>query len=137
MDTRADRAAELNRAMGRRHRAVLATLVVCGVLILASGLAEANETIPPRNPAFTLVAVGLAVGSIVARRASLPRDAKLRSFIFLNTLSLLLAGCIGLLGVAVALGPGRGITGLFYALAGLLLSARRPPQLPTASAGEE
>ncbi len=137
MTTSDDRAGQLNRALVGLHRAVLATLAACALVILVGGLPELDRQPPPLDRLWTVAALGLATGSILTRRASIAPTSHARSFATWSIASLLLAACLGLLGVAVTRGEDRGATGLFYTLAGFLLSARPPYPLRTGAAGKE
>ena len=137
MTTSDNRASQLNRTLVGLHRAVLAGLAVCALVILVGGLPELDRPPPPLDRLWTVAALGLATGSILTRRASIAPTSHARSFATWSLASLLLAACLGLLGVAVTRGEDRGATGLFYTLAGFLLSARPPYPLRTSAAGTQ
>jgi FtsH-binding integral membrane protein len=117
-------ASQLDTALRRVRRAVLIAFAVCAAVIAAAASGGAAGA-PPRG--FPIAAVGLALGSVFTRQAS--AAARGRAQVWLALASLLLAGCIGLVGVALALqGGSRGIA-LAYALGGAILCLRPPAPL--------
>jgi hypothetical protein len=116
---------QLDTALRSVRRGVLITLAVCAAVIAVAG--SGAGTPPPR--AFPIVAIALGLGSVLARQASV--TAAGRNRVYLALAGLLLAGAVGLLGVALVLQGGpRGI-GLAYVLGGALLCLR--PPVPLAS----
>ncbi len=114
----------------RRVRwSVLATLGVCaGVIVFqttGAGDAKPHET----QDFFTGAAFALGLAAILSRApATRPKRAP-RQRVNALLLSLLLAGCLGLLGVAAASVTGARETPLLYTLAGALFSLRPFPEL--------
>jgi len=117
-------ASQLDTALRRVRRAVLITFGVCAAVIAAAASGGAAAA-PPRG--FPIAAVGLAFASVLIRQASAMARGPAR--VWLALASLLLAGCIGLVGVALALQGGpRGIA-LAYVLGGAILCLRPPASL--------
>jgi len=121
-------ARDLDRALRRVHRGALATLGLSAAVVAAGAAAESGESGPAPPPAYWAAAVALAAVSIVgggpARRGALSRRA-----VTGLVASLLSAGALGLLGVALALAEGLWRAALLYTVAGLLLAIRPPPRL--------
>jgi hypothetical protein len=118
----------INRGLRRVHWSVLGTLAVCALLIGARALGEK----PPQGDldrSWSIAALCLAVGAILARRAAGGRIDDVRRFVVRTVAGLLLAGSLGVLGVAVAWATGRLETGLLFTVAGGLLSLRPPARL--------
>jgi hypothetical protein len=114
----------LDAALRRVRRAVLITFAICAAVIAAAASGGPTGA-PPRG--FPIAAVGLALASVLTRQAS--ASTRGRSQVRLALASLLLAGCIGLVGVALALQGGpRGIA-LAYVLGGAILCLRPPAPL--------
>jgi hypothetical protein len=114
----------LDTALRRVRRAVLITFAVCAGVISAAA-SGGPVGAPPRG--FPIAAVGLALASVLTRQAA--SAARGRNQVRLALASLLLAGCIGLVGVALALqGGSRGIA-LAYVLGGAILCLRPPTPL--------
>jgi hypothetical protein len=105
-----------NPALRQAHRGVLAMLVLCAAAIAATASAEASG---PADPRYGLVAIVMAVGSVLA--PSSPWHARL------SLASLLLAGGIGLVGLLLAARGGSRDTALLYVLGAAILSLRAPP----------
>jgi hypothetical protein len=118
------RASEIDTALRRVQRGSLVTLGVCAAVIAVAATSGAG-TPPARG--FPIGAVGLALGSVLARQAS--SAAPLRARVYLALASLLLAAGLGLLGVALALHDGPRGTALAYALGGAILCLRPPVRL--------
>ena len=114
-------ASPLDAALHRVRRAVLINFAVCAAVIAAAA-SGGPVGAPPSG--FPIAAVGLALASVLTRQAS--AAARGRSQVRLALASLLLAGCIGLVGVALGLqGGSRGIA-LAYVLGGAILCLRPP-----------
>jgi len=113
------RASELDAALRRVQRGVLITFAVCAVVIAVA--APSGPGTPPAR-GFPIAAVALALGSVLARQAS--AAARARARVYLALASLLLAACVGLVGVALALQGGPRGTALAYALGGAILCLR-------------
>lgn len=118
------RASEIDAALRRVQRGVLITFAVCAVVISATA-PSGPATVPAHG--FPIAAVALAVGSVLARQASTAVPG--RPGVYLALASLLLAACIGLVGVALAVQDGPRGTALAYALGGAILCLRRPVRL--------
>lgn len=118
------RASQLDTALLRVRRGVLILFAICAGLIALTAPSE-PATPPPRG--FPIAAVSLALGSVFARQAS--AAARPRTRVYLALASLLLAGCIGLVGVALALRGGPRAIALAYALGGAILCLRPPARL--------
>jgi peptidoglycan/LPS O-acetylase OafA/YrhL len=118
------RASDLDAALRRVQRGALLTLAACAVLIAVA--APSGPGTPPAR-GFPIVAIALALGAVVARQAS--AAAHLRARVTLALASLLLAACIGLVGVALALQGGPRGTALAYCLGGAILCLRPPARL--------
>lgn len=118
------RASQLDTALRRVRRGVLILFAVCAGLI-AVAAPGGPATPPPRG--FPIAALALALGSVFARQAS--AAARARARVYLALASLLLAACVGLVGVALALQGGSRVIALAYALGGAILCLRPPVQL--------
>jgi len=103
---------------------VFATLCVCALVIAGSA-----SGVPPDHPpsiGYSGTAIGLAVGSILCRLwANGPRRSE-RLEKSLVVASLALAGAIGIVAVLLTLAEDQWRAGLFYILAGAMLSIRIP-----------
>jgi len=122
----------LNRALRGVHGSVLFTLGVCAAVIFWTADPSPEAVAAPSQRLLTTLAVTLAAGSILSRRRRTSPRGDPRSEVALSITSLLCAGAVGLLGVAVAGTGGPRTTGLVYVLAGPL-SALRPPRRVTAT----
>jgi peptidoglycan/LPS O-acetylase OafA/YrhL len=118
------RASEIDSALRRVRRGVLVTLAVCAAVIAATA-GDGAGTPPARG--FPIGAIGLALGSVLARQAS--AAAPVRAGVYLALASLLLTACIGLVGVALALHDGPRGTALAYVLGAAILCLRPPARL--------
>ena len=125
MDANSDNVAALNSALRRVHRSVLASLVVCALVVWTAGNPDASGAADPR---FSWIAFGLAAASILVRRA-LPSGPLGRRHLKQLLASLLLPGSVGGVGVVLAATGGpRGI-GLLYVLGAAILALRPPPPI--------
>ncbi len=120
-------AARANAALRRVHRSVLAGIGLCA-LVAATHDASAPGDVTAHAP-VTWAAVALAAGSVLARRAATAPSLAPRGRLIFSLASLLLAGGVGLAGVAAALLAGDRQAGLLYALGGAILILRPPPAL--------
>jgi hypothetical protein len=108
---------------------VLILLAVCaGLIALTAPGGPASP--PPRG--FPIAAVSLALGSVLARQAS--AASRTRARVYLALAGLLLAACIGLVGIALALQGGPRAIALAYVLGAVILCLR-PPARIAAQAG--
>jgi peptidoglycan/LPS O-acetylase OafA/YrhL len=115
----------LNSSLRRVHRSVLAGLAVCALVVATTGNTEATSE--ATNPATYTVAMVLALGSILARRAA-PAAAGQRQVILILA-SLVLALGVGAAGVALTASGGPRTPGLLYVLGGCLLALRPPSSI--------
>jgi hypothetical protein len=122
----------LNDALRRAHRSALASVAICAVAIGAMMLASDARSQGEVDRVYSLVALGLAAGSMLARRSVGPRAPRLRAFVYAALGSILCAVGLGVLGIVVALRTQEFSIGLLYALAGALLLLRPPPRLAQA-----
>lgn len=113
----------LERATRASHRAVLTLVAACA---LVSALWDGVDPEPAPDPFFTSLAVGLAVGTVLLRRAGTsPAVSDQTSSMFVICSHALAAG-LGLLGAFIAIAHGARQTGIVFALAGGLFCLRRP-----------
>jgi hypothetical protein len=129
----------LNASLRRVQYSVLGTLVVCALVIGAWSGAAGDRPASELPQGYLVAAIMLAGTSILVRRSVGGAVGDPRAFVVRSLVSLLLAGGLGLLGVAVTVREGHGTTGFLYAIAGGLLAIRPPPRLtaPGASGTEE
>ena len=99
-----------------------------GVLMFASDAPSEGEV----ESIYSVSALGLAAGSMLARRSVGPRSHQLRVFVYATLASMLCAVGLGALGIVVALRTDEFSVGLLYALAGALLLLRPPATLTQA-----
>ncbi len=124
----ANAAAELNRALKRVHRGILATLALCALLVFTATTGGGEEAADASRDGFFQAAIALAVASILARAASVsPRPPRTR--IRLALLSLVLTGGIGVVAVACAAIEGQRDAPLLYTLGAAILALRPPVRL--------
>ena len=117
---------QLDRSLRTAHRTVLAMIATCAVLAAVQS-AEGEEPAP--DPVTTTVALALAVGTIVARRASTSPVVAGRTRVTLIVSSWACAFTIALLGAFLAVTEGRTQTGLVFALAAGIFCLRPPPRI--------
>ncbi len=125
MEANSEGVAAQNSALRRVHRSVLATLVICALVVWTAGDPDASGPVDPR---FSWVAFGLAAASILVRRAAAPGQLGPRHRKQLLA-SLLLAGSVGGVGVVLAAGGGPRSIGLLYVLGAAILAVRPPPPI--------
>jgi hypothetical protein len=114
----------LDRALRRAHRTTLLGLAACAlVTFLQPGT---TETAPPPT-LYTLIAISLAMGTILSRSlGTSPRLApKLRVLLTLAAFGL--ATALGVFGAGLAVASGSRDTGLLFTLAAALFCLRPPP----------
>ena len=114
-----------NSPLQRVHRSVLATLVLCAIVVWTAGDPDTSGEF---DRSFTWVAFGLAAASILVRRAVAPGPLGPRHR-RLMLASLLLAGSIAGVGVVLAVGGGPRGTSLLYVLGAAILALRPPPPI--------
>ena len=118
-------AAELNRALTRVHRGILATLALCAVIVFTTTPDDGPEIADATRDGYFQAAIALAVASILARAASVsPRPPRTR--IRLALASLFLAAGIGVVAVACAVAEGQRDPPLLYTLGAAILALRPP-----------
>ena len=122
----------LNDALRRAHRSALASVAICALAIGAMMLASDARSEDAADRRYSFVALGLAAGSMLARRSIGPRARNLRGFVYAALASMLCAVGLGVLGLVLVLRTQEFGTGLLYALAGALLLLRPPPRLTPA-----
>ncbi len=123
----------LNQALRRMHRSSLATLALCALWIAISGDVGSGDPEPRRE--YTLLALGLGLGSIVLRRFASSPSVALRSRVHLTLASLALAALIGVVGVATSLVEADSQTGLLLTLGAAILCLRPPEAIRIADPG--
>ena len=117
---------DLLRALRRVHRGVLATLFVCALVVVGVADPADDGGLQATDPRFTLTALALGVGSIVARgKAAAPRTGGMQKVVF-AMVGMLLAGSIGLVAVALAGIRDEREAALLYVLGGAILALRGP-----------
>ena len=121
------RSEDLLQGLRRVHRGALAILAVCAVVIVSQadpmddgGLGEADRR-------FTLAALTLGIGSIVARRQSAAPSTAPRMRVPLAIGALLLTSAIGGVGVALAVRQDEREASLLFVMGGLILALRASP----------
>jgi hypothetical protein len=115
-----------NAALRGVHRSVLALLVVCACAALWTAPAEIDPADAAGPPQLRYLAAALAVGAIVTRRRRAGAVVNVSSYLGLSVASLLFAGAVGVVGVAVAASGGARGTALLYVLAGAIFALRPP-----------
>ena len=111
---------------------LLAACALTTVFTASSGSSGGAGAVVP--PDYTLVAVGLGLGVVVARRLSTSPVMQLRNRARLSIVSLVLAGLLGLLATGLGLQHGATQPALVFTLAGAVFILR-PPTLPPSPAG--
>ena len=124
---------QLDAALRRVHRGVLATLAVCALLIGAAAGAGEGFSEMEVDRRWSVAALALAAGTILTRRST---KGTPRQIVYRTLVSMVLAGGLGLLGVAIALREDQTTVGLLYTLAGGILSLRPPTTLAGPDAGD-
>jgi peptidoglycan/LPS O-acetylase OafA/YrhL len=120
---------DLNLALRRVQRSVLATLAVCAGVIAFSGESRASADATALSPRFTYTAIAFGLLSIVTRRRPGRPLASPRTHVALSLVSLLAAGGVGIVGVAAALSGEPRATALLCVLAGAIFALRSPAPL--------
>ena len=115
---------ELERSLSRVRWGVLATLAVGALVIWTGGAGGSSRGL---GPATTTLALLLAVGSIVTRQRAARGGTPVRLRARLLLASLLLAGGVGGVGLAVALAGGDTQTSLLLVAAGAIFALRPLP----------
>lgn len=119
----------LNDALRRAHRSALASVAICALAIGAMMLGSEARPEAELDRRYSLVALSLAIVSLLARRNVGARARHLRAFVYAALASLLCAVGLGVLGIVVSLREQEFTSGLLYALGGALLLLRPPPRL--------
>ncbi len=117
--------APIDRALRRAHRSILVALAMCAIVIFSQG--ESGDAPPER--AHALVAVGLALATIVSRRFATSPAMGIRSQVTLFLTSFACALAIGVVGVVITAAGGERQTGLIFVMAAAIFSLRPPPKL--------
>ena len=115
--------------MRTTHRTVLAMIAACAVL---SGFQPRVGEEPSPDPTTTTVAVVLALGSIVCRRASTSPVIPPGTRVTLVACAWACGFAIALLGTFLALQRGQTQTGLVFSLAAGIFCLRPPPPIEPA-----
>ncbi len=120
-------AQELLRSLRRVHHGTLALLAVCALVIFASASPSDDMGLGGTDIRFTASALGLGIVSIVMRglAASAKRGIRVRLAFAIS--SFLLAGAIGIVGVALSVLRDEREAALLYAVGGVILALRGPP----------
>jgi hypothetical protein len=126
----------LNASLRLVHYSVLGSLIVCALVIGAWSGASGAERAGELPQGYTIAAVLLGGASILFRRSVVDPGADPRRAVWRTLASLILAGGLGLLGVAAAVREGDGTAGLLYAVAGGLLAVRPPPRFGLAAGSD-
>ena len=129
------RAQELTQALRRVHRGVLATIVVCALVIATAADPADDAGLGGADRRFTLAALALGIGSILARRQAEAIELSPRLRLLLALAGMLLAGAIGILGVVLAVTQDEREAALLYALGAAILALRRPVPATRAQQG--
>ncbi|MFQ5418365.1 MAG: hypothetical protein ACE5FL_15170 [Myxococcota bacterium] len=108
------------------HRGVLALLLVCAGGIVLGAAPAANGAVGDTPRSLVTLAAGLGAAAILTRRRPGGKVRNARAHRALGLASLLCAGGVGLVGVAVAQGGGARTTALAYVLAGAIFALRPP-----------
>jgi hypothetical protein len=110
---------------------VLATIVVCALVIATTADPADDAGLGGADRRFTLAALALGIGSILARRQAEAIGPSPRLRLLLALAGMLLAGAIGILGVVLAVTQDEREAALLYALGAAILALRRPvPAIP-------
>ena len=129
--------AALDNALQRTHRAVLLLLGACAVtIVFVAPPDEAGNDSGVVPEGYTLAAIGLSLGVVVARRLATSPVMQLRTRARLTIASLTLAGLLGLLATTLAFATGITTAALVFTLAAALFILR-PPTLPRPAAGTD
>lgn len=118
---------DLLQGLRRVHRGVLATLAVCALVIVSQADPAGDGGLGAADRRYTVAALALGVGSIVARRQAAAPSTAPRLRVPLAVVALLLAGAIGGVGVALALLQDEREASLLYVLGGVILALRASP----------
>jgi hypothetical protein len=118
---------DLMLGLRRIHRGVLATLAVCALVIVSQADPTDDGGLGDSDRRYTLAALALGIGSIVARRQAAAPATALRLRVPLAIGALLLAGSIGGVGVALALGHDEREASLLYLMGAAILALRASP----------
>ena len=117
--------APIDLALRRAHRSILVALAMCAIVIFTQG--ESGDAPPER--AHAVVALGLALATIVSRRFATSPAMGIRSRVTLVLTSFGCALAIGVVGVVITAAGGERQTGLVFVMAAAIFSLRPPPKL--------
>ena len=115
----------VNRTLRRVHRNVLIGLALCAVWIAVQGQSDGS----PLARQHAVIAVGLALVTIVSRRVGSSPNGALRVRAALLLTSMLCALAIGIVGVVISAGGVDRQTGLVLIVAAAIFCLRPPPSL--------
>ncbi len=136
MTVEAPQPEDLMRGLRRVHRGVLATLAVCAVVIVSQADPTDDGGLGAADRRFTVAALALGLGSIVARSQASAPSTSLRLRVPLAIGALLLAGAIGGAGVGLAVVHDEREAALLYVVGGVILALRASPSfVPKISPG--
>ena len=135
MTETASRTLELTQALRRVHRGVLGTIAVCALVIATAADPADDAGLGGADRRFTLAALALGIGSILARRQAEAIELSPRLRLLLALAGMLLAGAIGILGVVLAVTQDEREAALLYALGAAILALRRPVPATRAQQG--
>ena len=130
------RTQQLTQALRRVHRGVLVTIAVCALVIGTAADPADDAGLGGADRRFTLAALALGIGSILARRQAEAIKLSPRLRVPLALAGMLLAGAIGIVGVVLALTQDEREAALFYALGAAILALRRPVPATPARQGD-
>lgn len=112
--------------MRRVRICVLVTLGICAVLLLLLESRELGSGSRGAEQLWTLAGLGVALGSILARRAAAAPRASVPRRVRLTLLAWGLAGVLGVMGVVAAFSLGEARRALFFPVAGLIFCLAAP-----------
>jgi hypothetical protein len=125
-----DELAGLVRTVRTLHRLVLGLLASCALVAALGADRDSAADVPPRE--YTLAAVGLAVGVVVARRLATSPVLGTRARARLSIASLAFAAALGLVAATMALRDGALQSALVFVLAAGIFVMRPPRVSPGA-----
>ena len=117
---------DVARSLRTAHRTVLATIALCAIV---SAIQPAAAEEPAPDPTITTVAVALALGTILTRRAATSPRVAPRTQLVLILCAYGIAFALALLGSYIAITAGQKQTGLVFALAAGIFCIRPLPHV--------
>ena len=121
------RSEDLLQGLRRVHRGALAILAVCAVVIVTQADPADDDGLGEVDRRFTIAALSLGLGSIVARRQAVAPTTAPRMRVPLTIGALLLTSAIGCLGVLLAIQQDQREAALLFVMGGLILALRASP----------